>query len=49
MDLIGALLMQKDPMTSLMRLVYFNSRVMKESEKNYTSVEKMVLALMFAT
>ena len=48
-DSIGVVLMQKDPNTSLMRLVYFTSRVMKEFEKNYTSMEKMVLALMFAT
>ena len=49
MDLIGVVLIQKDPKTFLMRLVYFTSQVMKEYEKNYTSAEKMVLALMFAT
>ena len=48
MDSIGAMLMQKDPKTSLMRPIYFTKRVMKESENDYTSVEKMVLALMFA-
>ena len=46
---IGAVLLQKDPKTSLMRPVYFSSRVMKETEKNYTSAEQMVQALMFAT
>ena len=48
-DSIGAILLQKDPKTLLMRLVYFASRVMKSIEKAYTVVEKMVLALMFAT
>ena len=33
----------------MMRPVYFASRVMKPTEKAYTDVEKMVLALMFAT
>ena len=32
-----------------MRLVYFASQVMKPTEKAYTAVEKVVLALMFAT
>ena len=32
-----------------MRPVYFANRVMKPTEKAYTDVEKMVLALMFAT
>ena len=32
-----------------MRPVYFASRVMKPTEKAYIDVEKMVLALMFAT
>ena len=32
-----------------MRPIYFTSRVMKPIEKAYTDVEKMVLALMFAT
>ena len=41
--------MQKDPKTLLMRPVYFVSRVMKPTEKAYSDVEKMVLALMFAT
>ena len=48
-DSIGAILSQKDPKTLLMRLVYFASRVMKLTEKAYSAVEKMVLALMFAT
>ena len=46
---IGAILLQKDPQTLLMRPMYFASRVMKPTEKAYTKVEKMVLALMFAT
>ena len=46
---IGAILLQKDPKTLLMRPVYFASRVMKPTKKAYTKVEKMVLALMFAT
>ena len=46
---IGAILMQKDPQTLLIRPVYFASRVMKPTEKAYTKVEKMFLALMFAT
>ena len=48
-DSIGAILLQKDPKTLLMRLVYFASRVMKPTEKAYTIVEKIVLPLMFAT
>ena len=48
-DSLGAILLQKDPKTLLMRPVYFTSRVMKETEKAYSTVEKMVLALMFAT
>ena len=45
---IGAILLQKDPKTLLMRPVYFASRVMKPTEKAYTEVKQMVLALMFA-
>ena len=48
-DSLAAILLQKDPKTALMRPVYFTSRVMKAAEKDYTPVEKMVLALMFAT
>ena len=48
-DSLGAILLQKDPKTLLMRPVYFASRVIKPTEKAYTVVEKMVLALMFAT
>ena len=48
-DSIGAILLQKDPKTLLMRPVYFVNRVMKPAEKAYSEVEKMVLALMFAT
>ena len=44
---IGAILLQKDPKTLLMRPMYFVSRVMKPTE--YSAVEKMGLALMFAT
>ena len=46
---IGAILLQKDPKTLLMRPMYFVSQVMKPTEKAYSEVEKMVLALMFAT
>ena len=46
---IGAILLQKDPKTLLMRPVYFVSRMMKPTKKTYSVVEKMVLALMFAT
>ena len=48
-DSLGEILLQKDPKTTLMRPVYFASRVMKTAEKEYTPVEKKVLALMFAT
>ena len=48
-DSVGAIILQKDPKTLLMRPVYFVSRVMKPTEKAYSPVEKMVLALMFAT
>ena len=48
-DSIGAIPLQKDPKTLLMRPVYFASQVMKPTEKAYSIVEKMVLALMFAT
>ena len=46
---IGAILFQKDPKTLLMSPIYFVSRVMKPTKKAYSSVEKMVLALVFAT
>ena len=46
---VGAILLQKDPKTLLMRPVYFVSRVMKPTELAYSEIEKMVLALMFAT
>ena len=46
---IGAILLQKDPKTLLMRRVYFASRVMKPTKKANTMVEKIVLALVFAT
>ena len=46
---VGAILLQKDPKTLLMRPVYFASQLMKPIEKAYTAVEKVVLALiMFA-
>ena len=48
-DSLGAILLQKDPKNLLMRPVYFASQVMKPIEKAYTAVEKVVLALMFAT
>ena len=47
-EAIGAALLQKDPKTSFMRPVYFASRLMKSSEKAYTPIEQLVLALMFA-
>ena len=48
-DSIGAIFLQKNPKTLLKRPVYFASRVMKPTEKGYSAVEKMMLALMFAT
>ena len=48
-DSIGAILLQKDPKTLLMRPVYFTSPVIKPTEMAYSAMEKMVLALMFAT
>ena len=48
-EAIGAVLLQRDSKTYLMRPVYFVSRVMKETEKSYTAAEQMVQALMFAT
>ena len=48
-DSIGTILLQKDPRTLLTRPVYFASRVMKLIEKAYTTMEKIVLAIMFAT
>ena len=47
-EAIGAALLQKDPKTSFMRPVYFASRLMKNTEKAYTPMEQLVLALMFA-
>ncbi|MCO5594203.1 hypothetical protein L7F22_048228 [Adiantum nelumboides] len=47
-DSIGAVLMQKDGETSFMRPIYFGSRVMTPLEKDYTVIEQMVMALMFA-
>ena len=46
---IGAILLQKDPKTLLMWPVYFASQVMKPTKKAHIAVEKIVLALMFAT
>ena len=46
-EAIGAALLQKDPKTSFMRPVYFASRLMKNTEKAYTPIEQLVLALMF--
>ena len=46
---IRAILLQKDPKTLLMRPVYFVSQVMKPAKKDFYEVEKIVLALMFAT
>ena len=48
-DSLGEIVLQKDPKTTLMRPVYFASRVMKTAEKEYTPIEQKVLALMFAT
>lgn len=45
-DSLGVILLQKDPKTALIRPVYFASRMMKAAKKEYTPVEKMVLALM---
>ena len=41
--------MQEDPKTTLMRPLYFASRMMKIAKKEYTLVEQKVLDLMFAT
>ena len=46
---IGAIPLQKDPKTLLMWPFYFASRVMKPIEKAYTTMEKIVLAIVFAT
>ena len=48
-DSIGAILLQKDPNSLLMRPIYFVNRVMKPTDRAYSAIEKMVLALMFAT
>ena len=48
-DSFGDILLQKDHKNSLMRSVYFASRVMKVAKKKYSPMEKIVLALMFAT
>ena len=42
------MLLQKNAKIGLMRPVYFISKVMKATKKNYTFAEQMVLALMFA-
>ncbi|MCO5605094.1 hypothetical protein L7F22_059273 [Adiantum nelumboides] len=47
-DSNGAVLMQKNGETSFMRPIYFVSRVMTPLEKDYTVIEQMVMALMFA-
>ncbi|MCO5593263.1 hypothetical protein L7F22_047271 [Adiantum nelumboides] len=47
-DSIGVVLMQKDGETSFMQPIYFVSRVMTPLEKDYTVIEQMVMALMFA-
>ncbi|MCO5554906.1 hypothetical protein L7F22_008444 [Adiantum nelumboides] len=48
-DSIAAILLQKDQKVALMRPVYLASRIMTPAEKGYTHVERLVLALMFAT
>ena len=47
-DTLGAVLMQKDPKTLHMRPIYFASRVMNPTKKCYTTIENLVLALIFA-
>ena len=41
------MLLQKDDVTSFMKPIYFASKTMIGSEKNYTDVEKMMFALIF--
>ncbi|MCO5613508.1 hypothetical protein L7F22_067785 [Adiantum nelumboides] len=45
---IGAILLQQDPQSSRMRLVYFTSRVTTNIEKGYSEAELMMLSLIFA-
>ena len=47
-DIVQALLMHKDPKTPFTRSTYFANRVLTAEEKQYTPVERMVLACMFA-
>ena len=46
-DTLGALLMKKDEMSSLMRPIYFSSRMMTGAKKGFNNNEKVILALMF--
>ena len=46
---LSANLMKKDEELGYMRPIYFASRVMREGEKNYSQIEQVVCALMFAT
>ena len=46
---LGAILMQKDEGLGYMRPIYFSTQVMIEGEKNYSQIEQVVCALMFAT
>ena len=45
---IGAILLQKDPKTLLMRPIYFAIWVMKLTDEAYIAMEKIVVALKFA-
>jgi len=38
-EAIGVVLLQKDPTTSLMRPIYFVSRVVKPTKQGYTPIE----------
>ncbi|MCO5579063.1 hypothetical protein L7F22_032915 [Adiantum nelumboides] len=45
---IGAIIPQQDPQSSVMRPVYFTSRVTTTIEKGYSEAELMMLSLIFA-
>ncbi|MCO5579447.1 hypothetical protein L7F22_033302 [Adiantum nelumboides] len=45
---IGAILLQQDPQSSRMKLVYCTSRITTTIEKGYSEAELMILSLIFA-
>ncbi|MCO5601992.1 hypothetical protein L7F22_056119 [Adiantum nelumboides] len=48
LDAFGAVLIQKDPKTAYMQLIYFTSQVMTQGQKGCTDIEQLVFSLIVA-